>query len=52
MAYWYSLYPFHQYVFSRMLAGMAAATGKSLLTPPRRFTPKITDSCPLPEEPK
>jgi hypothetical protein len=47
MAYWYALYPFHQYVFSRMLAGMAKAAGKPLLTPPRRFTPKITNACSL-----
>jgi uncharacterized protein YbjT (DUF2867 family) len=50
MAYWYTLYPFHQYVFSRMLAGMAKAAGKPLLTPPRRFTPKITRTCALPTE--
>jgi uncharacterized protein YbjT (DUF2867 family) len=50
MAYWYALYPFHQYVFSRMLTGMAKAAGKSLLTPPRRFTPKITNACSLPGE--
>ena len=48
MAYWYALYPFHQYVFSRMLAGMAKAAGKPLMAPPRRFTPKITHACSLP----
>jgi uncharacterized protein YbjT (DUF2867 family) len=48
MAYWYALYPFHQYVFSRMLTGMANAAEKSLLSPPRRFTPKITHACSLP----
>jgi uncharacterized protein YbjT (DUF2867 family) len=50
MTYWYALYPFHQYVFSRMLAGMAKAARKTLLTPPRRFTPKITHACSLPGE--
>ncbi|MFN2358456.1 MAG: SDR family oxidoreductase [Desulfotignum sp.] len=50
MTYWYVLYPFHQYVFARMLAGMAAAAGKKLLAPPRRFTPKITNACSLPAE--
>ncbi|HSL61510.1 MAG TPA: SDR family oxidoreductase [Desulfotignum sp.] len=48
IAYWYALYPFHQYVFSRMLTGLAAAAGKPVLTPPRRFTPKITHACSLP----
>ncbi len=48
IAYWYALYPFHQFVFSRMLAGMAEAAGKTLLTPPIRFTPKITNACSLP----
>ncbi len=52
MAYWYALYPFHQYVFSRMLAGMAAAAEKPLLTKPRRFTPKITHACSLPPNTK
>ncbi|MCA1787051.1 MAG: DUF2867 domain-containing protein, partial [Desulfobacteraceae bacterium] len=50
MAYWYVLYPFHQYVFAKMLTGMAAAAGKTLLTPPRRYTPKITNACSLPED--
>jgi uncharacterized protein YbjT (DUF2867 family) len=50
MGYWYALYPSHQYVFSRMLTGMAKAAGKSLLSPPRRFTPKITNACSLPGE--
>lgn len=47
--YWYSLYPFHQYIFSHMLKGMAASTGHTLLTRPERFTPKITASCTLKE---
>ena len=49
--YWYSLYPFHQYIFSHMLKGMAASTGQSLLTQPERFTPKISTSCTLAESP-
>jgi len=48
IAYWYVLYPFHQFVFARMLAGMAKAAGKTLMTPPRRFTPKIANACSLP----
>jgi uncharacterized protein YbjT (DUF2867 family) len=48
IGYWYALYPFHQFVFSRMLSGMVKAAGKTLLTPPIRFTPKITNACSLP----
>jgi len=45
MAYWYLLYPFHQYIFTRMLRGMVKAAGLGLTAPPRRFTPKISRSC-------
>lgn len=47
IAYWYILYPFHQYVFSRMLKGMAESAGLTLASPPERFTPKISRSCTL-----
>ena len=43
--YWYTLYPFHQYVFIRMIRGMARAAGFELVSAPSRFTPKIKDSC-------
>jgi hypothetical protein len=49
MAYWYVLYPFHQYVFAHMLKGIAKASGAGMISRPQRFTPKITRSCPLPE---
>lgn len=48
IAYWYGLYPFHQYVFTCMLKGMVRAAGLELLGSPQRFTPKITRSCKLP----
>jgi uncharacterized protein YbjT (DUF2867 family) len=47
IAYWYILYPFHQYVFTQMLKGMAASAGLPLASPPERFTPKISRSCTL-----
>jgi uncharacterized protein YbjT (DUF2867 family) len=47
LAYWYTLYPFHQYVFIQMLKGMAKAADLDLDSPPRRFTPKISRSCNL-----
>lgn len=48
IAYWYGLYPFHQYVFSCMLKGMVKDSGFTLLSSPQRFTPKITRSCKRP----
>lgn len=45
IVYWYMLYPFHQYVFTHMLKGMAKAAGLELLSSPERFTPKISRSC-------
>lgn len=40
--YWYALYPFHQYVFIRMLKGLVNAAGAKLTYGPWRFTPKIS----------
>ena len=40
--YWYVLYPFHEYVFSRMLQGLVRAAGRRLTCGPWRFTPKIS----------
>ena len=40
--YWYVLYPFHQYVFNRMLQGIVNASGLKFVTRPERFTTKIT----------
>jgi hypothetical protein len=34
MAYWYSLVPFHQWIFRGMLKAMAAAVGKPILKGP------------------
>jgi uncharacterized protein YbjT (DUF2867 family) len=47
LGYWYILYPFHQWVFTQMLAGIAHAIGKPILGSPERFTPVIPDSCRL-----
>ena len=45
--YWYGLYPFHQWIFSGMLRGIAMAIQKPVLYGPERFTPKITKTCAL-----
>ena len=49
ICYWYVLYPFHQYVFINMLKGLVNAAGLELLSEPERFTPKLSNSCRLPE---
>ncbi|SLM28424.1 conserved hypothetical protein [Desulfamplus magnetovallimortis] len=45
--YWYALYPFHQYIFFHMLKGMVRSAHLTLVTRPKRFTPKISRSCNL-----
>jgi hypothetical protein len=45
LLYWYSLYPFHQWVFSGMLKGIARATGKPIIHGPDRFAPRRPDIC-------
>jgi len=47
--YWYTLYPFHQYIFAGMLKGIVKASGAKWVTRPKRFTPKISRSCQLPD---
>nr|NIS39949.1 DUF2867 domain-containing protein [Desulfuromonadales bacterium] len=39
LIYWYAVWPFHHYVFSGMLRGIAAATGKSIISGPERLSP-------------
>jgi uncharacterized protein YbjT (DUF2867 family) len=45
LLYWYILYPFHKWVFSRMLKGIAKAVGKPLVNGPERFKPKPPPVC-------
>ncbi len=37
--YWYTVMPFHHYVFKGMLNGLAKASGKAVLRGPERFKP-------------
>ncbi len=46
--YWYSLYPFHEYVYSGMLRALANRVGRPLVDGPRRLTPRLPQTCPLP----
>lgn len=45
LVYWYSLYPFHQYVFKGMLKGIARSVGKRVLDGPDRFAPRLPHVC-------
>jgi hypothetical protein len=46
--YWYSVYPFHNYVFAGMLTGLARKIGRPIVSGPERFTPKLPQACRLP----
>ena len=50
--YWYSLYPFHEWIFYGMLKSMAKSVGKPVIDGPKRFTPKLPSSCRLPQSGK
>ncbi len=45
LAYWYVLYPFHQFVFKGMLQGIARAVGKPITEGPDRFAPRLPNVC-------
>ena len=45
LLYWYAMYPFHNWVFKGMLAGIAKAVGKPVIQGPDRFTPKVPHAC-------
>ncbi|MFP3868360.1 MAG: SDR family oxidoreductase [Desulfobacteraceae bacterium] len=40
IAYWYSLYPFHKWIYQGMLQALAQATGKPIVTGPEMITGK------------
>ena len=45
LAYWYLLYPFHQYLFKDMLKVIAQAVGRFILQGPDRFAPRRPHVC-------
>ena len=45
LMYWYVLYPFHQWVFSGMLKGIAKASGRPIVRGPDRFAPRRAYVC-------
>ncbi len=48
LAYWYGLYPFHQWIFSGMLRAIAVSAKAPITAGPARFTPKLGPTCPAP----
>jgi uncharacterized protein YbjT (DUF2867 family) len=47
LAYWYGLYPFHQWIFKGMLRKMAESIGRPVIGGPDRFTRTLPDTCTL-----
>ena len=45
LAYWYALYPFHQYVFKAMLQGIVREVGKPVIKGPHWFAPRVPNVC-------
>lgn len=45
LLYWYTLYPFHKWVFRGMLKGIANAVGKPVIQGPDRFAPGRRNVC-------
>jgi uncharacterized protein YbjT (DUF2867 family) len=43
--YWYALYPFHQWLFSRMMKGIARSLNRPLVQGPDRFVPRMEHVC-------
>lgn len=47
IAYWYSLFPFHEWIFGGMLRNIAKKVGKPIVKGPERFTPRLRNACPI-----
>jgi uncharacterized protein YbjT (DUF2867 family) len=47
LIYWYTLYPFHFWLFRGMLRSIARNAGKTVLAPPHRFSPHTGPICEL-----
>lgn len=43
--YWYTLYPFHEFIFKGMLESIAKNIRRPVTFGPIRFTPRLSDSC-------
>jgi len=49
--YWYTLYPFHEVIFKGMIESIAKKIRRPITFSPARFTPRLPDSCAVPEKP-
>ena len=45
LAYWYALYPFHEWIFGGMPRSIAKTVGKPVVRRPERFTPRLKHAC-------
>lgn len=45
--YWYSLYPFHIWLFRGLVRTIAQAVGKPITFGPQRFSSKLQQECPI-----
>ncbi|MBI9082822.1 MAG: SDR family oxidoreductase [Desulfobacterales bacterium] len=45
LAYWYALFPFHEWIFSGMLRNMARSMGRPITAGPERFAAFDGDAC-------
>lgn len=45
--YWYSLYPFHVWLFQGLVRTIAKAVGKPITFGPQRFSSKVRQECPI-----
>ena len=47
LAYWWAMYPFHDFIFKGMFRGMAKATGLRIVEGPEGYKPGSEDVCRL-----
>jgi hypothetical protein len=45
MVYWYTMYPFHQWIFKGMIQGIARSVGRPVVEGPDRFAPRLEHVC-------
>jgi uncharacterized protein YbjT (DUF2867 family) len=45
IAYWYALYPFHEWIFAGMLRQLARSVGRPVIEGPDRFAPRRQHVC-------
>jgi hypothetical protein len=47
LVYWFTLFPFHEWIFGGMIRAIARVADARLVSTPRRFTPKVPQECRL-----